>query len=153
MDIFLIYFFLSLVLRVYKRQSYAKDLLAKNALQLLVVGYTFRFGLIWFLLGYKSIAQGNYGKQIYLHLITGGFILSLIYSILTFILSDIDLFSCCCKKFTKKKFLTENGQVSIENFNDMEEYAPPVTPDDIVYTYHGDSKEPMKRQTTFREIV
>eukprot|EP01080_Neovahlkampfia_damariscottae_P012207 gene12207-5794_t len=140
-------------LRVYKRQSYAKDLLATNALQLLVVGYTFRFGLIWFLLGYKSIAQGNYGRQIYLHLITGGFVLSLVYSVLTFVLADVQIFSCCCKKFRKSKFLTDKGEISIENFNDMEEYAPPVTPDDIVYTYHGDSKEPIKRQTTFREIV
>jgi hypothetical protein len=144
---------LTKVLRVYKRQTYAKDLLSTNALRLLVIGYTFRFGLIWFLLGYKSIASGNYGKQIYLHLISGGFVLSLVYSILTFVLPDFKLASCCCKKFKKNKFITGDGETSIETFKDMEEYAPPVTPDDIVYTYHGDSKEPIQRQTTFREIV
>jgi hypothetical protein len=118
-----------------------------------MVPFRFEISSKFNLLGYKSIASGNYGKQIYLHLISGGFVLSLVYSILTFVLPDLKLASCCCKKFKKNKFITGDGETSIETFKDMEEYAPPVTPDDIVYTYHGDSKEPIQRQTTFREIV
>jgi hypothetical protein len=120
------------LLRIYKKESYAKDLMAANAVRTLAIGYFFRFFVMWFLLAYKAIAKSQYVYNGFLYMITISLAIALLYLIFQSIFAYANIFSClCCSHFRRAKFLTEKGQVSITRFKEMERFDPPVKPEDV----------------------
>lgn len=132
------------ILRVYKKESYAKDLMAANAVRILAIGYFFRFFVMWFLLAYKAIARNQYLYNGFLIMITVSFGLSLAYVVIQTLFTYLNIFHClCCNGYRNARFITPKGQTSIREFKDMERFESPVKPEDL----------PVNRKRTQGELV
>lgn len=137
------------ILRVYKKESYAKDLMAANAVRTLAIGYFFRFFVMWFLLAYKAIARNQYVYNGFLIMITVSFALSIAYVVLQTLFAYLNIFHClCCNSFRNAKFITPKGQTSIREFKDMEKYESPLKPEDLPVNKRQREQELVQVKTT-----
>jgi hypothetical protein len=84
-------------------------------------------------------------------LTTIAFGLALFFAITQYLLPNINSISrVCCSKYRSKIFATKhNGLESIDNYDNIDEFIPPVLPHEIPYKYHFDHD---KNENIFKKI-
>lgn len=125
------------LLKLVKKFDYEEDLCTMNAIKLINLSIVFRYILMFIFYPLRFILTDNFISNPYMIIMT----ISLLISIFQYLLP---------LPILKKNF--ENN-LPISNIIGIKHYIPPVTSEDIIYSYNNDSSNPIKVENTIQNIL